>query len=401
MQTTPPGAPDFIDTQALISDPHAVYAELRQAGPVHRIMGPDGLPAWLVTRYDDVKQALCDPRLSLDRERAIPGNYQGFSLPPALNATLLNMDPPDHTRVRRLVGKAFTPGRIHALRRPVTNTALALLDALADQAQVDLIAEYAAPLPIIVICDLLGVEQQQRHDFRSWTDALITPDRSRPDQAKQALRRMLEFLTALIARKRAVPAEDLLSALIAARDDGDKLTEDELMSLAFLILFAGYENTVHLIGNAVLTLFDHPETLRELRADPAKLGDAVEEFARFDTPTPVAIRRFPIEPITIGDTVVPAGETVLLSLASANRDPAHAADPDRFDVRRRQSGQLWLGHGIHYCLGASLARLEVEIALAVLLGRFPGLALAVPRSELRWRPSFRVRGLQKLPVVLR
>ncbi|TQE30938.1 cytochrome P450 [Streptomyces ipomoeae] len=398
MSTTTPGESPLVDPAELIADPYAVYARLREAGPVHRITGTDGLPAWLVTRYDDVRQAIADPRLSLDKRNAKPGGYHGLALPPALDANLLNMDPPDHTRIRRLVTKAFTPRRVELLREPIRKTADALLDAIAPLGRADLISSYAAPLPITVICDLLGVTPGDRQDFRSWTDALVAPDPARPQKAKEAVRAMLGFFTGLLAAKRAAPADDLLSALIAVRDDEDRLSEDELMSLAFLILFAGYENTVHLIGNATLAMLSHPDQLAALRADPGRLGPAVEELARYDGPAPLAIRRFPTEDIRLGGVTVPAGETVLLSLAAAHRDPRRFAEPDRLDIDRDATGHLALGHGIHYCLGAPLARMETEIALTALLDRFPRLALDVLASELRWRPSMRARGLLTLPV---
>ncbi|MFD5632715.1 cytochrome P450 [Streptomyces sp. NPDC127077] len=387
-----------VDPVRLAGDPYVVYAQLRQAGPVHRITGTDGLPAWLVTRYDDVREALTDPRLSLDKRNAVPGGYRGMALPPALDANLLNMDPPDHTRIRRLVTRAFTPRRIERLREPIQRTADQLLDAVAAAERVDLIASYAAPLPIAVICDLLGIGPTDRLDFRSWTDALVAPDPTRPSLAKEAVGSMVSYLTRLIADKRTAPADDLLSALIAVRDEEDRLSEDELMSLAFLILFAGYENTVHLIGNAVLTLLRHPDQLAGLRADPTRMSAAVEELARYDGPMPLAVRRFPTEDVTISGVTVPAGETVLLSLAAAHRDPHRFSDPDHFDIDRDATGHLALGHGIHYCLGAPLARMETEIALSALLDRFPDLALDVPPGELRWRPSMRSRGLLGLPV---
>jgi cytochrome P450 len=381
------------------SDPYALYERLREDAPVRRITGPDGQPAWIVTRYDDVRQALADPRLSLDKKHALPGNYRGFSLPPALDANLLNMDPPDHTRIRRFVVQAFTPGRTERLREPIRRTADELLDALAPGGRTDLIAAYAAPLPIAVICELLGVPPGDRRDFREWTDALIAPDPTMPGRAKEAVVSMLGFFTALIAHKRAEPGDDLLSALITARDGaGDRLSEDELMSLAFLILFAGYENTIQLIGNATLALLRDPDQLAALRADPGRIAGAVEEFLRYEGPALLALRRFPIEDVTIAGVRVPAGETVMLSLASANRDPRRFPRPDRLDLDRDTAGHLALGHGIHYCLGAPLARLETEIALAALLERLPDLALDVPYEELRRRPSARARGLLELPV---
>ncbi|WP_431046525.1 cytochrome P450 family protein [Streptomyces sp. P1-3] len=399
--TATPGTPEPIDTTTLIPDPYTALARLREAGPVHRIRYPDGQTAWLVTRYDDVRQALADPRLALDKRHALPGNYQGFRLPPALDANLLNMDPPDHTRVRRMVVKAFTPGRVEKMREPIRRIADALLDAVEADGGMDVIADYSGPLPVTVICDLLGVPQDDRPDFRAWTDAMVTPDPQRPELAKEAVGRMLRFYTGLIASKRAEPGDDLLSDLIAVRDDedgSDGLSEDELTSLAFLILFAGYENVVHLIANSVLALFDHPELLGELRARPELIAPAVDEFARYDGPAPLAIRRFPLADTEIGGVTVPAGETVLVSLAAANRDPAHFNEPDRPNLHRGHSGHLALGHGIHYCLGAPLARLETEIALSALLERFPRLRLGVPREELRHRPTIRARGLISLPV---
>ncbi|MEW1636068.1 cytochrome P450 [Streptomyces sp. NPDC093801] len=386
------------DLTSLIAAPHEAYVRLREAGPVHRVTGPDGLPVWLVTRYDDVRRLLADPRLSLDKAHRLPGRYRGFSLPPALDANLLNMDPPDHTRIRRLVAKAFTPGRVEGMRGGIQALADRLLDEVADRGRADLVADYAAPLPITVICDLLGVPQDSRPDFRAWTDALIAPDPANPAATKQAVVAMLGYFPQLIGDKRRTPGNDLLTDLVEVRDGGDRLTEDELTSLAFLILSAGYENTVQLIGTAALALLDHPELAAALRADPDRIEAAVEEFARHDGPALLAIRRFPVEDVEVGGVRIPAGETVMLSLASANRDPERFAEPDRLDVDRRDGGHLALGHGIHYCVGAPLARLETQIAVGTLLRRFPGLALDVPRDELRRRPSMRARGLVALPV---
>ncbi|MET9034768.1 cytochrome P450 family protein [Streptomyces mirabilis] len=384
--------------EGLIDHPYAVYDRLRDTAPVHRVAGTDGNPAWLVTRYEDVREALANPLLSMDKKHALPGSYQGLSLPPALDANLLNMEVPDHTRIRRLVVRAFTARRIEQLRTPVRETADRLLDALGRHGSADLIAAYAAPLPITVICDLLGIPGEHRRDFRAWTDVLVAPDPARPGAAKEAVAAMLGFLTQLLADKRKKPADDLLSDLIAVRDEGDRLSEDELMSLAFLILFAGYENTVQLIGNAILGLLTHPDQLAALRANPERFPNAVEEFARHEGPALLAIRRFPVDDVTIGAVTVPAGETVLLSLAAANRDPARFPDPERLDLGRDASGHLALGRGIHYCVGAPLARLETEIAVSALLERLPDLALDTDPAELRWRPSLRARGLLALPV---
>lgn len=380
----------------LINDPYGVYQRLRSASPVHRITGPDGSPAWIVTRYDDVRQALQDSRLSLDKRHST-GGYAGFALPPALDANLLNMDPPDHTRLRRLVGSAFTPGRIQRLREPIRKTAEQLLDPLGEHGRIDLIPSYAAPLAITVICDLLGVPDHHRVDFRGWTSALVAPDPARPADTREAVAAMLGFFTELLADKRRRPADDLLSDLIGVREASDALGDDELMSLAFLLLLAGFENTVHLLGNAVLALLRHPRQLALVREDPALLPDAVEELARFDGPALLAIRRFATEDLVLGGVTVRAGQTVLLSLAAANRDPGRFEDPDRLDIGRTATGHLALGLGIHYCLGATLARTETEIALATLFARLPDLRVAAD-VEPRWRPSLRSRSLTALQV---
>ncbi|MFE9660548.1 cytochrome P450 [Streptomyces sp. NPDC005955] len=400
----------------LLADPFTAYAALRATAPVHRITGPDGTPAWLVTRYEDVRSGLADPRLSLDKKNALPGGYHGFRLPPALDANLLNMDPPDHTRIRRLVARAFTPRRIERLREPVRRAAHALVDGFGSTGRVDLVTAYAGPLPVTVIGDLLGVPEGDRRDFRSWTATLLGPERPDPVAAKETVGAMLRFYTGLVADKRRAPGDDLLSDLVAVRDEtaepspsgssgpsgsaaDGRLTEDELVSLAFLIHFAGYENAVHLIGNAALALLTHPEARAELRADPARWPAAVDELTRFDTPALLAFRRFPTEDVRIAGVTVGAGETVFLCLASANRDPERFPDADRLDLSRDASGQLALGHGIHYCLGASLARLEAEVALAVLLERLPGLALdGGPTASPPRRRTLRNRGLRELPV---
>jgi cytochrome P450 len=384
-----------------VAHPYDAYAELREHAPVSYF---EPTNQWLVARHEDVSALLRDRRLG--RTYTHRYTHAEFGRPepdPAhepfhtLNDNgLLDLEAPDHTRIRRLVSRAFTPRRVEHLREPIRRTADRLLDGFGPHGTIDLVAAYAAPLPITVICDLLGIPDEHRLDFRVWTDTLVAPDPARPGAGREAVVAMLGYLTRLLADKRAEPADDLLSDLIAVRDEGDRLTEDELMSLAFLILFAGYENTVQLIGNAVLALLRHPEQLAALRKDPARLPAAVEEFARYEGPALFGIRRFPTEDLTIGGVTVPAGETVWVSLAAANRDPARFPDPDRLDLGRDASGHLALGQGIHYCLGAPLARAETEIAVGALLERFPDLALA--DEDIRWRPSLRARGLLALPV---
>ncbi|MEV4641692.1 cytochrome P450 [Actinoplanes sp. NPDC049548] len=381
-------------TEAFFTDPYPLYRKLRDEAPVCRVELPDGAPAWLVTRYAEVRALLADPRLSVDKSNG-NGSWRGFSLPPALDANLLNMDPPNHTRIRKLVSQAFTPRRVADLRPRIQSTADALLDALAGHSEADLVRDYAGPLPVAVISDLLGVPEADRHEFRSWTDTMFSPPPDDRAAAGRAVRTIHAYLEGLLAAKRAQPADDLLSALIAARDDDDRLTEDELTSLAFLLLFAGYENTVHAIGTALLTLLRRPG----LATGPEHLGATIEELLRYEPPAPVLLRRFPTEDVEIAGVTVPRGETVLMVVGAANRDPDAFAEPD--EVRPGRSGShLTFGHGIHYCLAAPLARLELEVAIGTAVRRFPRLRLAVPADELGWRPSYRTRGLVALPVLL-
>ncbi len=390
------GIPE-IDLPSLAGQPYGTLEALRSACPVAKAVGPDGLSMWIVTRYEDVAAGLADPRLSLDRRHAKPGQYQGLGLPPALDANLLNMDGPHHARLRALASKSFTPQRVETCRPMVQRVATELVEALAPLGEADLVAAYAARLPIMVICELLGVPEPDRLDFRAWTNAILGGGRD-PVAAGAAIGALTEFLRRLIADKRRTPADDLISDLVLARDEQGRLSEDELTSLAFLLLFAGYENSVHLIGNSILALLDHPDQLADLLEHPDLLESAVEELTRFEGPAPLAIRRFPTQDVRIGGTRIGQGETVLLSLAGANRDPERFGDPDELDLRRSARSHLALGRGAHYCLGAPLARLELQIAVGTVVQGLPGLRLAVPRDEVQFRPSIRTRGLTALPV---
>ncbi len=356
------------------------YDEFRKAGDVHQVLLPDSSLAWLVTNPELVSRALADPRLALNRRHS-RGGWSGFALPPALDANLLNLDAPDHTRLRRLVGPAFSPQRVAALRPRIRRTAERLLDTLvAAGSPVDLVTGYCTPLSVQVIADLLGVPEAGRADLRTWTDTMLTsypPDRA---AIRQTVVELHGYVVNLIAAKQQQPGDDLLSALITIEQDGDRLTRDELTSLAFLILFAGYENTANLIASTVLRLLDHGG-VREVQ-----ISDAIEETLRLDPPAPAAIRRFPTEEMTIGGATIPAGDTVLLSIAAATR----GADGN--------ATRLAFGNGPHFCLGAALARVEAEETLTVLARRLPGLALAVPVAQVRWRPTFRTHGPAELLV---
>jgi cytochrome P450 len=382
----------------IMIDPFPAYAFLRQAGPVHRVQLPTGAAVWVVTRYEDVKAALADPRLSLDKRNS-GGGWAGFELPPALDANLLNMDPPDHARIRRLVSKAFTARRIEGMRGRVQAVCATLVDEFASRDQAELVSELAIPLATLVIGDLLGVPNKRREEFRRGANALLELETQDPEQLKTAIGRLVLLITELIAQKRADHRDDLLSALIAVRDHEDRLSEDELTSLVFLLLLAGHESTVHLISLSILTLLQHPEQHTALRTNAQTIPRAVDELLRFIGPAQLSIRRFPLEDIQIGETTIPAGETVMLALGCTNRDPDRFADPETFDPGRDDAhAHLAFGHGIHHCLGAQLAQLETETVLETLIARFPNLRLAIAADQLDWKTSFRGRGLNALPV---
>ncbi|MEO3750899.1 cytochrome P450 [Streptomyces sp. B6B3] len=393
---------------AFAAAPHAALARLRGAAPVHHIVLPDGSAAWLVTRDADVRRWLSDPRLSHNKRHSRAG-YRGFSLPPALDANLLNSDPEDHIRLRRLVGKGFTPRHVAALAPTVEATARRCADALRHEIEAaaepatepetaDLVTGFAAPLPLAVIGDLFALPEPDRRPFAGWVSTMISPQR--PEDVSESVAAIHQYLTDLVAARRATPgpADDLLSSLVAARDGSDQLSEDELVSLAFLILGAGIENVQHTLSAGMLALLREPDQLAALRAErDALLPGAVEELLRHAHPNLMAIRRFTTEAVEIAGSHVPRGETVLLCLASANRDPERYAEPDRFDIRRTDHGHhLALGHGMHYCLGAPLARLQLRLALTALLDGLPSLALAA--EEPRWSTSFRSHALTRLAV---
>ncbi|GAA1238077.1 cytochrome P450 family protein [Streptomyces rhizosphaericus] len=400
--TDPTNMPQPFDA-AFFKDPYSVYARLRAEKSVHHIALPDGSPIWLVTREADVRAGLHDLRLSVSKTHSRAG-YKGFSLPPALDANLVNMEPSDHLRLRRLISKGFTPRHVEKLRGGVQETANQLADDLAKrldtEGTADVVTGFANHLPITVIGDLLGVPEADRAPFADRVSQMVAPEH--PSDVANAVDYLHRYLIDLVALRRARPDDNLLSALISVRDEGDRLSENELVSLAFILLMAGSENAQHLITSGLLTLLNHPDQLAAIRADWALLPSAVEELLRYAHPNHMAIRRFPVERIEIGGTSIPAGETVMLCLASANRDPDRYPNPDAFDILRQDvTSHLSLGQGLHYCLGASLARMEIGIALAVLLQRFPNIESVTPVDELPWRTSVRSRALKHLVVTSR
>ncbi|MFF3013776.1 cytochrome P450 [Streptomyces sp. NPDC057939] len=382
---------------ALMTNPHGRYAELRGAGPVHETITPDGEAVWVITGYAEARAALADPRLSLNKANARTRGAYLSSMPPELDSHLLNMDAPDHTRLRKLVSKAFTPRRTANLRPRIEAMADELLDAAPPGPEVDLMTVLANPLPMNVICELLGIPDGSRRDFRRWTNTLLSPAPGSANDSRRAMRSMYRHLLDIIRAKREDPTDDLLTAMIQARDEDDGLTESELVSITFLILFAGYDNAVHLIGNTITALLLHPEQLSAVRVGELAIRDVIEETLRSDPPFPLSVRRFALEELTIAGTRVPVGGRVWISIISANSDEAQFPTPRRFDPMRAPS-HLAFGHGIHHCLGAPLARLEAEVAVEALLRRSPELRMAAPPEDVQWWPSFHKRGLRSLPV---
>lgn len=403
-----PPAPELF-TWEFATDPYPAYAWLREHSPVHRTTLPSGVEAWLVTRYADAREALADARLSKNpAHHAESAHAKGKTgIPGERNAELmthlLNIDPPDHTRLRRLVSKAFTPRRIAEFAPRVQELTDRLIDGFIERGEADLIHEFAFPLPIYAICDLLGVPSEDQDDFRDWAGMMIRHGGGPRGGVARSVKKMRGYLLELIHRKRENPGDDLISGLIRASDHGEHLTENEAAAMAFILLFAGFETTVNLIGNSVHTLLGHPEQRERLQRSLAAgetelLATGLEELLRFDGPVELATWRYATEALTIGGQRIGEGDPVLVVLAAADRDPDRFGGPDTLDLARRDNQHLGYGHGIHYCLGAPLARLEGQAALATLLKRCPDLRLAGEPADLRWRGGLIMRGLRTLPV---
>ncbi|MEU9692419.1 cytochrome P450 [Amycolatopsis japonica] len=375
----------------------AIYAEYP---PMSRVVFPSGCEGWLVTRYEDVRLIFSDTRFS--RNLLAPG--APCLIEPGDFSTgehsILNMDPPDHTRLRKLTAQAFTVRRIAGLRPRIQQIADTLLRAMVEHGPpVDLVEMFAFPLPTAVMCEILGVPYEGRERFRQWSRVIVTPMAYSPAEVARARRDGADDMAALVAVKRETPGEDLLSVLVHARDeDGDRLTEAELIDLATQLLLAGHETTVSLIATGIVLLAGHPDQLAALRSDPSLTEGAVEEIMRFDGPADASLLRVALEDVELSAGPVRRGEAVLAHTGAANRDEAAFPGASRFDIRRRNAPQLGFGHGLHFCLGAALARLEGEIAFRTLLDGLPGLDLAVPASAITWRPPLSIRGPEEVPV---
>jgi len=385
-----------LESAAHHADPHALLRRLTAAGPAHRCEPAGAPPQWLITGHQQARDVLTDPRVSKRSERA--GLEPGWLMSGVRDQVgidyMLTVDPPEHTRLRRLVARAFTPGRVDALRPRTEQIAARLADAVLARPTPDLIDEFATPLPIAVICEMLGVPVDDWDDFRGASEQIVSPVAGQDREGSYLW--MSGYLAGLVAGKRTDPGPDLLSALVQDNVE-DRLDDAELIGMAFLLLIAGYETTANLIGAILLGLAQRPDLADRLRAEPGLVPAAVEEFLRLESPVQTGTERFATEDMSIGDTLVRRGDMLLVSLAAANRDPARFAEPDTFSLER-PAGHVAFGHGVHHCLGAPLARMEAEVAVTTLLGRMSGMSLAIDAGELEWRPGLLMHGVRHLPV---
>jgi cytochrome P450 len=381
-----------------IADPYPTYHRLRSEDPVHH--SPLGF--WVLTRYEDVVASLRDPRLAKEALASFVAARFGAPVP-AMGLSMLDRDPPDHTRLRGLVSKAFTPRVVEGLRPRIQEIVDGLLNGVAGRGSMDLIEEFAYPIPVAVICEMLGVPIEDHERFKGWSIDIargldliwLGPDSDVGRRSIAARQMLAEYFRGLIAQRRAAPRNDLLSGLIAAEEAGDKLNEMELLATCILLLIAGHETTVNLIGNGMLALLRHRDQLERLKRDPGLITSAVEELLRFDGPVQ-RTARIPNEDVTIGGHTIAKGEMVMPFIGAADRDPAQFPEPDRLDIGRSDNRHIAFGWGIHFCLGAPLARIEGQIAINTLLRRLPKVSLATDVPE--YRPSLTLRGLKALPV---
>ncbi|WP_442813275.1 cytochrome P450 family protein [Streptomyces sp. NBC_01244] len=388
--------------------PYPVYRSLREQAPVCKLTTRHGVDTYLITRYEDARLALSDPRIGKDMHEGIDIYHAVFGdTCDALDDNLIFADPPRHTRLRHIAHEAFTPRHVKLLRPRIEQLAGELLAKCPTDTPVDLMASFALPLPVMVICELLGIVGDERTDVLKWFGQ-VTRSRFSKDMAAdlaEAEDWLRNHFLGLVARKRAEPADDFLTVLIQTQHEDGALTDDELVSMMWVLLFAGHKTTTYQIGNAVFSLLSHPDQLALVREDRALLPQAIEELVRFECSVETSTFRYALEDLEIGGVAIPRGSLVQIAISSANRDPEKFADPDTLDVTRKglQSTHLGFGHGPHYCLGAPLARMELETALTALLDRFPDMVLATPEvGHEDWLkgpfPAF--RGLEKLPVAL-
>ena len=386
------------------ADPFPFFAQLRAAEPVFRVTLPDKTPVWLLSRYEDVLALLRDERFTKNRRSALTPQQARKQpwMPPMfrpLERNMLDLDPPDHTRLKSLVHKAFTPQLVDGMKTRLQALADELLDQVASRHEMELIRDYALPLPITIITEILGVPTKDRDKFHRWTNAVVSLTSPTPTvRVLPSVWRFLRYLRGFFRMRRRDLKDDLISALIRAEEAGDRLSEDELLAMVFLLLIAGHETTVNLIANGTLALLQHPQELERLRQEPALIKAAVEELLRYSAPVFMTTERYARAATTIHDVTIPQGEMTLGVIGSANRDETVFNQPNKLDLTREPNKHLSFGQGIHFCLGAPLARMEAQIAINTLLRRQPALRLAGQPDGLQWRPSIFLRGLKALPV---
>ena len=386
------------------ANPFPFFARLRTSQPVYRTTLPDKTPVWLISRYEDVLALLKDERFVKNRRSAMTAEQVRKMpwVPPMfrpLERNMLDLDPPDHTRLRALVHKAFTPTLIGQMHDRVQSLADELLDVVAPKGELDLIGDFGLPLPMTIITEILGVPTRDRHRFHKWSQAVVSL--SSPKATLRVIPSVwmfIRYLRRFFETRRRDPQDDLASALILTEEAGDKLSEDELLAMVFLLLIAGHETTVNLIGNGMLALLEHPDQMELLRRNPAMVRTAIEELLRYTSPVFTSTERYARDDISLQGVTIPRGEMILGVIGSANRDETIFENADSLELTREPNKHLSFGHGIHFCVGAPLARLEAQIAISTLLRRLPDLRLRVAAESLRWRPSMFLRGLESLPV---
>jgi cytochrome P450 len=405
MNVSPAIAEIDISSAAFKANPFPYFAELREIAPVYLLPAYRGQKAWLVTRYDDIEMVLRSDDFAKDPKNAMtPEQLKKVAwIPPIfkpLTRNLLFLDVPDHTRLRALVHKVFTPRMVEQMRAQTETLSYELLDKIKVKGgTIDLIAEYGLPLPARVIGRILGVPERDTRKFQRWTQSLVTMETSGSMLVKMVeVFQFMGYLRKLIKQRARDPQDDLISAMLLAKENDDHLTEDEILAMTFLLLNAGNETTVNLIASGTLALLEHPDQWKLIQNNPPLIKTGIEELLRFVSPADMATERYARQDITIAGTTIPRGELVLAVIASANRDAAYFDNPDTVDVTRQDNKHLAFGKGIHYCIGAPLARLEGQIAFNTLIERMPNLRLAVPSNQLRWHSSFLARGLTTLPV---
>lgn len=385
-------------SEQFTQNPYPVYDKLRETDPVHQVRFPDGQLGWLVTRYEEATEVLKDPRFIKDFSKLYGSSMDQMSV---FTQNMLFSDPPDHKRLRGLAQKAFTPKLIAGMRDHIQEIADELLDPLSDRSSINLIDEFAFPLPIIVICEILGVPSEDRNKFRLWSNSLIEGTSGESGVSMfEHMNQFIQYLGEWFAKVRENPGTDLISQLIIAEEEGDRLTEKELFGVVSLLIIAGHETTVNLIGNTILALLKYPEQQQYLRDHPEQIPQALEESLRYNGPVEFSTSRWAAEAIDFHGKQIRPGDLVVVSLNAANHDPEKFDQPEIFDVTREKSPHLAFGMGIHFCLGAPLARLEGEIAIASLLQRFPDMQLAIDENELEWRPGMIVRGVKEMPITV-